>query len=85
LPIAEGQTTSQPYSVALMVEALALEGCEHVLEIGTDSGYASAIIAHIAHIAQQVHTVERILPLVNQSGRLTNQLGSFLFCCGCRL
>ncbi|MFN5190344.1 MAG: protein-L-isoaspartate O-methyltransferase family protein [Burkholderiales bacterium] len=73
---------SQPYSVALMVEALAHEGCEGVLEIATDSGYASAIIAHIA---QQVHTVERILPLVNQSGRLANQLGSLLFCCGCGL
>ena len=57
LPIAEGQTISQPYIVALMVEALALEGGERVLEIGTGSGYAAAVLAEIA---RDVYTVERI-------------------------
>jgi protein-L-isoaspartate(D-aspartate) O-methyltransferase len=57
LPIAEGQTISQPYIVALMVEALALEGGERMLEIGTGSGYAAAVLAEIA---RDVFTVERI-------------------------
>lgn len=56
LPIEEGQTISQPYIVALMVEALLLAGGETVLEIGTGSGYAAAVIARIA---QHVYTVER--------------------------
>ena len=48
LPIGEGQTISQPYIVAMMVEALALEGGEKVLEIGARSGYAAAILGEIA-------------------------------------
>jgi protein-L-isoaspartate(D-aspartate) O-methyltransferase len=56
LPIAEGQTISQPYIVALMTEALQLHGGEKVLEIGTGSGYAAAILARIAG---EVYTVER--------------------------
>mgnify|MGYP003482884010 CR=1 FL=1 len=47
LPIEEGQTISQPYIVALMVEALLLQGGETVLEIGAGSGYAAAVIAKI--------------------------------------
>lgn len=57
LPIAEGQTISQPYIVAYMVEALALTGDEKVLEIGTGSGYAAAVLAEIA---ADVYSVERI-------------------------
>src|SRR5215471_3578985 len=57
LPIEEGQTISQPYIVAFMTEALALEGGERVLEIGTGSGYAAAVLAEIA---ADVYTVERI-------------------------
>lgn len=45
LPIGHGQTISQPYIVAFMVEALALEGCERVLEVGSGSGYAAAVLA----------------------------------------
>ena len=45
LPIEEEQTISQPYIVAFMVEALDLEGHERVLEIGTGSGYAAAVLA----------------------------------------
>ena len=48
LPIAEGQTISQPYIVAYMIEALALQGGEKVLEIGAGSGYAAAVLAQIA-------------------------------------
>jgi protein-L-isoaspartate(D-aspartate) O-methyltransferase len=45
LPIAEGQTISQPYIVALMADALLLRGGERVLDIGTGSGYAAAVLA----------------------------------------
>ena len=48
LPIAEEQTISQPYIVAFMIEALALKGGEGVLEIGTGSGYAAAVLGEIA-------------------------------------
>lgn len=64
LPIAEGQTISQPYIVALMVEALALKGGEKVLEIGTGSGYAAAILSRIAG---SVYTVERIGQLAEKA------------------
>lgn len=56
LPIEAGQTISQPYIVALMIEALLLHGGETVLEIGTGSGYAAAVLARIA---KQVYTIER--------------------------
>jgi len=56
LPIEEEQTISQPYIVAYMIEALDLEGTERVLEIGTGSGYAAAVLGEIA---REVFTVER--------------------------
>jgi len=56
LPIEEEQTISQPYIVAAMVDALALQGGERVLEIGTGSGYAAAVLAEIA---AEVYTIER--------------------------
>ncbi len=55
LPIGEGQTISQPYIVALMTEALGLEGGEKVLEVGTGSGYQAAVLDEIV---DQVFTVE---------------------------
>lgn len=64
LPIAEGQTISQPYIVALMADALALKGGEKVLEIGTGSGYAAAVLAEIAG---EVYTVERIGQLAEKA------------------
>ena len=64
LPIEEGQTISQPYIVALMTEALGLKGGETVLEIGTGSGYAAAVLAFIA---KDVYTVERYAQLATQS------------------
>lgn len=72
LPIAEGQTISQPYIVALMTEALALEGGETVLEIGTGSGYAAAVLAQIA---ENVYTVERIGQLAETAAKLLSDLG----------
>ena len=56
LPIGEGQTISQPFIVALMTGALELRGWEKVLEIGTGSGYQTAILAELA---AEVYTVER--------------------------
>src|SRR5471032_1070393 len=48
LPIAHGQTISQPYIVALTCELLALQGGERVLDVGTRSGYAAAVLAELA-------------------------------------
>jgi protein-L-isoaspartate(D-aspartate) O-methyltransferase len=56
LPIEDEQTISQPYIVAYMVDALQLRGGERVLEIGTGSGYAAAVLAEIAG---EVYTIER--------------------------
>ena len=72
LPIAEGQTISQPYIVALMTEALELAGGEKVLEIGTGSGYAAAVLARIA---RDVYTVERIGQLAEKAAVLLPDLG----------
>jgi len=60
LPIGEKQTISQPYVVALMTEKLALMGTEKVLEIGTGSGYQTALLATLA---DRVFSAERIRPL----------------------
>ena len=65
LSIGCGQTISQPYMVALMTEALELSGRERVLEIGTGSGYQTAILAELA---DEVYTVERV-PELSQAAR----------------
>lgn len=57
LPIAAGQTISQPFIVAMMVDALDLKGGERVLDVGTGSGYAAAVLACIA---EKVYSIERI-------------------------
>jgi protein-L-isoaspartate(D-aspartate) O-methyltransferase len=72
LPIAAGQTISQPYIVALMTEALDLKGGEKVLEIGTGSGYAAAVLAEIA---ADVYTVERISELAEKAISALKALG----------
>ncbi len=72
LAIAEGQTISQPYVVALMTEALALKGGEKVLEIGTGSGYAAAVLAQIA---KEVYSVERIGQLAEKAASALSALG----------
>ncbi len=62
LPIGGGQTISQPYIVAFMVEALGLRGGERVLEVGAGSGYAAAVLGKIAG---EVFAVERIEELAH--------------------
>ena len=71
-PISANQTISQPYIVAFMIEAMQLQGGEKVLEIGTGSGYATAVLAEIAG---QVYSVERIHTLANQAKRTLLSLG----------
>jgi protein-L-isoaspartate(D-aspartate) O-methyltransferase len=72
LPIAEGQTISQPYIVALTVEALGLRGGERVLEVGTGSGYAAAILSRIAG---RVLSVERHATLAESAAATLARLG----------
>ena len=72
LPIAEDQTISQPYIVALMVDALELRGGEKVLEIGTGSGYAAAVLAEIAG---EVYTIERFGSLAAKAAATLTDLG----------
>jgi len=72
LPIGEGQTISQPYMVALMTQCLELRGEERVLEIGTGSGYQTAVLAELA---KEVYSVERINSLAQRTGKLLRKLG----------
>ena len=72
IPIGKGQTISQPFIVALMTERLDLNGSEKVLEIGTGSGYQTAILAELA---KEVCTVERIQALSDDAGKLLSGLG----------
>jgi protein-L-isoaspartate(D-aspartate) O-methyltransferase len=72
LPIGEKQTISQPYMVALMTELLQLTGAEKVLEIGTGSGYQTAILAQLA---ARVYTLERVRPLALKARKALDSLG----------
>ena len=72
LPIDHDQTISQPYMVALMTEALELRGDEKTLEIGTGSGYQTAILAELS---DTVYTIERIAPLLDKAKAVLSELG----------
>ncbi len=72
LPIGEGQTISQPYIVALMTEMLELGGSEKVLEIGTGSGYQTAILCSLA---KEVFSIERTPSLSKMAERILSDLG----------
>lgn len=72
LPIGEGQTISQPYIVALMLEALALQPNDRVLEVGTGSGYATALLAEMV---KQVFSIERHGSLADGARNLLARLG----------
>jgi len=72
LAIGYGQTISQPYVVAMTVQALELQGHERVLEIGAGSGYAAAILGQLA---SEVHTIERIPELVEMAAERLARLG----------
>jgi protein-L-isoaspartate(D-aspartate) O-methyltransferase len=74
LPIASGQTISQPYIVACMTEALNLSGHETVLEIGTGSGYQAAVLSRLC---TKVYTIERIHALLAGARRVFDQLNYF--------
>ena len=74
LPIASGQTISQPYIVACMTEALQLQGGETVLEIGTGSGYQAAILSRLCH---KVYTIERINVLLAGARKVFDKLKYF--------
>ena len=71
LPIGNGQTLSQPYIVALMTQALGLQGGERILEIGTGSGYQAAILSLIC---EKIYTVERIDSLLVKARKIFDQL-----------
>jgi protein-L-isoaspartate(D-aspartate) O-methyltransferase len=72
LSITHGQTISQPYMVAMMLRALEFIGTEKVLEIGTGSGYQTALLSELA---REVHTVERIEYLATTAEDLLRGLG----------
>lgn len=72
LPIGEGQTISQPYIVAYMTEMLELRGAERVLEVGTGSGYQSAILAEIV---KEVFTIEVVAALSERAQEVLKSLG----------
>ena len=72
VPIGEGQTISQPYIVALMTQCLDLTGEEKVLEIGTGSGYQSAILAELA---KAVYTIERHANLAKSAENVLKESG----------
>lgn len=74
LPIGHGQTISQPYMVALMTEGLKLQGDEKVLEIGTGSGYQTAILALLA---EKVYSIERIGELASKARKILDELNCF--------
>jgi protein-L-isoaspartate(D-aspartate) O-methyltransferase len=72
LSIGYEATISQPSLVAIMSEALKLSGCERVLEIGTGSGYQTAVLCHLAH---HVDTIEVVPELAEQARTLLHELG----------
>jgi len=72
VPIGEGQTLSQPYIVAIMLQALSLTGPERVLEIGTGSGYQTALLAELA---REVYSLERHASLAQSAEEILHRLG----------
>lgn len=72
LPIGEGQTISQPYIVALMTQAAELTPDSTVLDIGTGSGYAAAVLSRIV---KEVYTIERIASLSQNAQKVFQELG----------
>lgn len=72
LPIAEGQTISQPYIVALMIEMAEIGPGDHVLEVGTGSGYAAAVMSRIV---ERVYTIERHTGLAETARQRFEELG----------
>ena len=74
LPIGDKQTISQPFMVGLMTQALQLTGAEKVLEVGTGSGYQTAVLAELA---RNVFTIEKIAALALKARATLDQLGYY--------
>ena len=72
LPIGHGQTVSQPYIVAAMLEVLELQPADRVLEVGTGSGYQTALLAELAG---KVYSIERHAPLAERAEKALTRLG----------
>lgn len=72
LPIGEGQTISQPWIVAAICQAMALDGSEKVLEVGSGSGYSAAVLSRLA---AEVIGVERYESLAAEASRVLDRLG----------
>lgn len=72
LPIGHGQTISQPYIIAYMLQEMELTGSEHILEVGTGSGYQAAILSRIV---PEVHTIELIPALADRATRTLAEIG----------
>jgi protein-L-isoaspartate(D-aspartate) O-methyltransferase len=72
LPIANDQTISQPYMVAIMTQSLMLQGHEHVLEVGTGSGYQAAVLSRLV---AQVYTIEYFPNLAKRARAILQRLG----------
>jgi protein-L-isoaspartate(D-aspartate) O-methyltransferase len=72
LPIGEEQTISQPYIVALMLQEMRLKGGERVLEVGTGSGYQTALLAELGC---KIHTIERLSSLLERARSVLESLG----------
>lgn len=75
LPILEGQTISQPLTVAAMTEALSAESGQKILEVGSGSGYQAAILAELAGKSGKVITLERLEPLLKLAKRNLQRCG----------
>lgn len=72
LPIADGQTISQPYIVALMIQAMEVSPEDHALDVGTGSGYAAAVLSRIV---ERVYSIERHASLAESAKALFKKLG----------
>ncbi len=67
LPIGQGQTISQPFVVALMTQTLLDQPRPRILEVGTGSGYQTAILASLPGLVSKVYTIERLVPLLDRA------------------
>ncbi len=80
LPIGHGQTISQPYTIAVMTEALSVKRGDTILEIGTGSGYQAALLNAME---TKVYSIERNFDLFNKASKLFDKLGVRVHCkCG---
>ncbi len=77
LPIGQGQTISQPFVVALMTQTLLDQPRPRILEVGTGSGYQTAILASLPDLVSKVYTIERLVPLLDRAQERLQALRRF--------